>query len=193
MPLSVPLHYQHRQVSTVWPSFTTANSLSLLSDALLGCLPLQHTFLTAALLIFARTLPYSRTFTGSPLSAKLSHNCINLTILSFCDLTTTKFFSLFIYFSPSKYPAIMDVWILPKHAWHFFTFMLLSLWGIPFCASQSVEILPTLQGPAQMHSLSSCPESHQPEWELPPLLNHTALSSFFKKQFIEVSFQYIKI
>ena len=81
-------------------------------------LALQCTLLTAGLLMFARTFPYSRMFSGSLLSAKLRYKCTSLAILSFCDLALTKIFSLFIYFYPSTVSSQSGYrHIAPAAAW----------------------------------------------------------------------------
>lgn len=120
-----------------WPSVTTAGSLSLTCDALPGGSSFQHTLITAAPLIFARTLPSSRMFSGSPLSTKLNHKYISLLVFCFCHLATTKF-SPFIYFPPSRYSATRMSGYCPNMPGT------LSLLG----RFLRLEMLPSLRGPS---------------------------------------------
>lgn len=102
-----------------WPELGPRHYSQFLSLVCLtlcpACSPFQHTLLTATSLIFARTLPCSRTFSDSPLSTKLNQKCISLLILYLCHLATTKPLP-FVSFSPSKYSAQVDVWRLRKQA-----------------------------------------------------------------------------
>lgn len=159
---SVPLHYRHRQVATVWPSFTVASSLSLALEAPPGCLSLQHTLLTAAPLIFARTLPYSRMFCGSPLSTKLNHKCISL-LISASIIWPQPYFPLsFAFLHPSIQPQWMSGYCpnMPGSLSLLCCFLYLAFLCRP---SASVEILPSLQGPVQMHFRMKPPQI-SPTW-----------------------------
>ena len=83
-----------------------------------GCLPFQCTLLPAGLLVFARTLPCPRMFSGSLLSTKVRYKCTSLAILSFCDLAITKIFSLLIYFYPSTVSSQNGYqYIAPAASW----------------------------------------------------------------------------
>lgn len=150
-----------------------------------GYLPFQRTFFTAAPLIFARTLPYSGIFRGSPLSTRLSL----MTILSFCDLATTTSLS----FSSIHCSAKIDVWIAQTCLAfsHSCCFLCLEFLSMP---SQSIEIPPSLQGPAQMHPLRCRSNLTNLVGNSLTLLIHTPLFlPLLVSRFIEVKFTCFKI
>lgn len=104
----VLFHYSQLSEAFIWCS------------ALVACPSDAHGSLLAC---FARTRPYSRMFSGSPLSTRLRHKGTNLAILGFCNVARAKRFRLFVCFPPTKYPAKMDASVLPKPAGGFPTFI----------------------------------------------------------------------
>lgn len=166
-------------MATVWPSFTTASSLSFLSAALPSWLTLPTHTSQCCPVQLCQELPYSGMFSGSPLSTKLSHKCISLPLLHFCYLAAAKFF-IFTSFPQSK----LAVWILPKHAWHIRSHTAFFVWNAFMCRFSLLNTpLPIVfQVQQKTCSFMKLPQiSHQPIWDIsaPSSKSYSALLPFF--------------